>query len=71
MSMKYLFNNIEKEIDFLLQDFEPYELPDKRIKQILGCQLTKDKVIIKVLEDIYKARQRGINIEELKYLKEN
>lgn len=71
MSMKYLFNNIEKEIDFLLQGFEPYELPDKRIKQILGCQLTKDKVIIKVLEDIYKARQRGINIEELKYLKEN
>ena len=71
MSMKYLFNNIEKEIDFLLQDFEPYELPDKRIKQILGCQLTKYKVIIKVLEDIYKARQRGINIEELKYLKEN
>ena len=71
MSMKYLFNNIEKEIDFLLQDFEPYELPDKRIKQILGCQLTKDKEIIKVLEDIYKARQRGINIEELKYLKEN
>ena len=32
MSMKYLSNNIEKEIDFLLQGFEPYELPDKRIK---------------------------------------
>ena len=61
---------IEKEIDFLFQGLEPQDISDKRIKHILGCNLTKDKVIIKVLEDIYEARQRGINIEELKYLRE-
>lgn len=60
----------EKEIDFLFQGCEPHNIPDIRIKHILGCCLTKDKVIIKVLKDIYEARQRGINIEELKYLRE-
>ena len=61
---------IEKEIDFLFQGCEPHNIPDIRIKHILRCGLTKDKVIIKVLKDIYEARQRGINIEELKYLRE-
>lgn len=61
---------IEKEIDFLFQGCEPHNISDRRIKHILGCGLTKDKVIIKVLKDIYEARQRGINIEELKYFRE-